>query len=83
MSAVALGVQGSGWGALAWKPVGKRLLLLQIYDHQGNLGSGSVPLLVLEMWGACLVPAVQEREGQVGQELLGHRRLERRVRALP
>jgi len=50
MSAVTLGVQGSGWGALAWEPVGKRLLLLHIYDHQGNLGSGSVPLLVLEMW---------------------------------
>jgi len=22
----------------------------QIYDHQGNIGNGTVPLLVLDMW---------------------------------
>jgi Fe-Mn family superoxide dismutase len=43
-------VQGSGWGALAWEPLGKRLLVEQIYDHQGNFGSGSLPLLVIDAW---------------------------------
>jgi len=46
----ALGVQGSGWGALAWEPVGKRLVVEQVYDHQGNIGNGTVPVLVLDMW---------------------------------
>src|SRR5213076_576998 len=31
-------VQGSGWGALSWEPVGGRLLVEQIYDHHGNVG---------------------------------------------
>lgn len=43
-------VQGSGWGALAWEPVGQRLIVEQIYDHQGNVGVGSVPLLVIDAW---------------------------------
>jgi Fe-Mn family superoxide dismutase len=50
MTAAAVNVQGSGWGAIAWEPVGKRLVVEQIYDHQGNIGNGTVPLLVLDMW---------------------------------
>ncbi|HZR80024.1 MAG TPA: superoxide dismutase [Candidatus Binatia bacterium] len=50
MTEAALAVQGSGWGALAWEPVGKRLVVEQVYDHQGNIGNGTVPLLVLDMW---------------------------------
>jgi Fe-Mn family superoxide dismutase len=46
----ALGVQGSGWSVLAWEPLGQRLVLEQVYDHQGNLSPGMVPLLVLDMW---------------------------------
>lgn len=43
-------VQGSGWGALAWEPLGQRLIVEQIYDHQGNIGQGSVPLFVIDAW---------------------------------
>lgn len=43
-------VQGSGWGALAWEPLGKRLVIEQIYDHHGNIGSGSLPILVIDAW---------------------------------
>ena len=50
LSEAALNVQGSGWGALAWEPLGKRLVVEQVYDHQGNIGNGTVPLLVLDMW---------------------------------
>ena len=45
-----MGIQGSGWGALAWEPVGKRLVVEQVYDHQGNIGNGTLPILVLDMW---------------------------------
>jgi Fe-Mn family superoxide dismutase len=45
-----VGVQGSGWGVLAYEPLGRRLIVEQVYDHQGNLGNGSVPLLVFDAW---------------------------------
>jgi superoxide dismutase, Fe-Mn family len=43
-------VQGSGWGVLAWDPLGDRLLVEQVYDHQSNVGQGAVPLLVIDIW---------------------------------
>jgi superoxide dismutase, Fe-Mn family len=50
LSEVTTTVQGSGWGALAWDPLGGRLLTEQIYDHQGNVGQGTLPLLVIDIW---------------------------------
>jgi Fe-Mn family superoxide dismutase len=50
LSEVTATVQGSGWGTLAWEPIDRRLVVEQIYDHQGNGVSGSVPLLVLDAW---------------------------------
>jgi len=49
-TATALGIQGSGWAILAWDSVGQQLIIEQLYDHQGNLAAGSVPLLMLDMW---------------------------------
>ncbi len=49
-TATALGIQGSGWSVLAWDALGQRLIVEQLYDHQGNLAPGSVPLLMLDMW---------------------------------
>ena len=43
-------IQGSGWGALAYEPLGGRLIVEQVYDHQGSIGNGSVPLLVFDAW---------------------------------
>jgi Fe-Mn family superoxide dismutase len=50
LTEAAMNVQGSGWGALSWEPVGQRVIVEQIYDHQGNIGQGGPPLLVLDMW---------------------------------
>ena len=50
MSEVAATVMGSGWAALVWEPVGRRLLISQIYDHQSNIGQGSTPLMVIDAW---------------------------------
>jgi Fe-Mn family superoxide dismutase len=49
-TAAAMGLQGSGWAFLAWDMVGKRLIIEQLYDQQGNIVAGSVPLLMLDMW---------------------------------
>ncbi|WP_349898073.1 superoxide dismutase [Parafrigoribacterium soli] len=48
--AAAAGIQGSGWGALVWDSLGQKLLIQQYYDHQGNFATGTVPLLLLDMW---------------------------------
>ena len=50
LSTATTTVQGSGWGVLAWEPVGGRLTIQQVYDHHGNVGQGSVPLLVFDAW---------------------------------
>jgi Fe-Mn family superoxide dismutase len=49
-TAVANQVQGSGWAMLTHHPLGDRLLIEQLYDHQGNLPAGSHPLLLLDTW---------------------------------
>jgi len=50
MNEVAASIMGSGWAALVWEPIGRRLLVTQIYDHQSNLAQSGVPLLVLDAW---------------------------------
>jgi len=47
---VASTIMGSGWAALVWEPIGKRLLITQIYDHQSNLAQAGVPLMVIDAW---------------------------------
>jgi len=49
-SAAAMGIQGSGWAYLAWDALGNRMIIGQLYDQQGNLAMGSIPLLMLDMW---------------------------------
>jgi Fe-Mn family superoxide dismutase len=46
----AMTIMGSGWAALAWEPVSKRLVTTQIYDHQSNITQAGIPLLVLDAW---------------------------------
>lgn len=50
LTQAAVLVQGSGWGALSWEPLGQRLVVQQIYDHHANLAHGSTPLLVIDVW---------------------------------
>ena len=49
-TATALGVQGSGWAVLAWDALGQRPNIVQLFDQQGNLPAGTVPLLMLDVW---------------------------------
>ena len=46
----ALGIQGSGWSILAWDSIGTKLIIVQLYDQQGNLPIGVTPILMLDMW---------------------------------
>jgi superoxide dismutase, Fe-Mn family len=43
-------VQGSGWGILAWQPLGSKLAVLQAEKHQNLAQWGATPILVLDVW---------------------------------
>ncbi len=43
-------VQGSGWGVLVYEPTARKLLIEQIYGHQGNGTPGYLPLLAFDAW---------------------------------
>ena len=49
-TANANAIQGSGWSILAWDSIGQRLIIVQLYDQQGNISIGLTPLLMLDMW---------------------------------
>jgi len=49
-TAVALGVQGSGWAVLGWDVIGQQLTVFQLFDQQGNVPFGVVPLFMLDVW---------------------------------
>jgi len=50
LSSATATVQGSGWGILAWEPLSRRLVIEQVYDHHGNVGMNTTPLLVFDAW---------------------------------
>jgi len=49
-TAASMGIQGSGWGVLSWDPIGRRLIIQQLFDQQGNTAQATIPLLQLDMW---------------------------------
>ena len=49
-TAVATSIQGSGWSILAYDSISKGLVTFQLFDQQGNVPVGVIPLLQLDMW---------------------------------
>ncbi|NIH86969.1 superoxide dismutase [Amycolatopsis granulosa] len=49
-TAVATTIQGNGWAALSWDPVGKTLITQQLRDHHNNLVLPTVPILLVDVW---------------------------------
>jgi Fe-Mn family superoxide dismutase len=64
LTSAAATIQGSGWGALSWEPLGKRLLVEQVFDHQGNVGNGTLPILVVDMWEHAYYLQYQNRKNE-------------------
>lgn len=50
MSQTLAKLAGSGWAALCWEPVARRLIVSQIHDHQSEMIAGASPLLVIDGW---------------------------------
>ena len=92
LTAATQTTQGSGWGVLAWEPIGKRLLVTQVYDHHGNVAAGMTPRVLLRPgkanpFGAGVEVALGDlavrrhpRAGleahEVARHQLGHRQLD-------
>ncbi|NIJ10330.1 Fe-Mn family superoxide dismutase [Saccharomonospora amisosensis] len=49
-NAVCTTIQGNGWGALSWDPIGKTLITQQLRDHHNNLVLPTVPILLVDVW---------------------------------
>ena len=49
-TAVALGVQGSGWAVLGYDNLGGNVTTFQLFDQQGNIPFNVTPLLMLDVW---------------------------------
>lgn len=50
LTAATVSVEGSGWGLLAWEPLGKKLITLSLLNHQNASFIGSIPLLICDAW---------------------------------
>jgi Fe-Mn family superoxide dismutase len=64
LTSAASTIQGSGWGALSWEPLAKRLVIEQVFDHQGNVGNGTLPILVVDMWEHAYYLQYQNRKAE-------------------
>ena len=49
-TATALGIQGSGWAVLAYDSLSGKLVTFQLFDQQGNVPVGTIPLFMVDMW---------------------------------
>jgi superoxide dismutase, Fe-Mn family len=50
LAATAMGVHGSGWATLRFDPVGQRLEVAAILDHQNDVVPGGELLAVIDVW---------------------------------
>ena len=49
---------------MSWEPLGKRLVVEQVFDHQGNVGNGTLPILVVDMWEHAYYLQYQNRKNE-------------------
>jgi len=50
MMKVTTSVAGSGWGVLAFEPMGKRMIILGAHRHENTTMWGCIPLMVIDVW---------------------------------
>lgn len=63
-TAASVAVEASGWGVLAYEPVGNRLVILQAEKHQDLTQWTSVPLLAIDVWEHAYYLKYQNRRGE-------------------
>ena len=64
LTEVAATIAGSGWAALVFEPLGKRLITCQIHDHHANVAQGALPLMVIDAWEHAYYLQYENRKGE-------------------
>jgi superoxide dismutase, Fe-Mn family len=49
-SKVATTIKGSGWALLNYEPIGDKLIVFAVNDHDKYLSTGTIPLLTVDVW---------------------------------
>jgi len=57
-------VEGSGWGVLAFEPMGARLIVLQCEKHQNLTIWGCRPIMVCDVWEHAYYAQYHNRRGE-------------------
>jgi Fe-Mn family superoxide dismutase len=70
-AAATKAVEASGWGVLAWEPLGRRLVVLQAERHQDLTVWGCVPILVCDVWEHAYYLKYQNNRGAYVDTVMG------------
>jgi len=70
-AAATKAVEASGWGVLAWEPLGRRLMVLQVEKHQDLTVWGCVPILVCDVWEHAYYLKYQNNRGAHVDAVMG------------
>jgi Fe-Mn family superoxide dismutase len=70
-AAATKAVEASGWGVVAYEPMGGKLLVLQAEKHQNLTVWGVAPLLVCDVWEHAYYLDYQNRRGEFVDGFLG------------
>jgi Fe-Mn family superoxide dismutase len=70
--AAANAVEGSGWGILAYGPLGDRLVVLQAEKHENLTQWGCAPILALDVWEHAYYLKYQNRRTEWTQAFMDH-----------
>ena len=65
-------VAGSGWGMLAYEPLGNRLIVLQIEKHENQMVCGAIPLLLIDVWEHAYYVKYQNRRADYVKAVMKH-----------
>lgn len=69
LNRAAVTVMGSGWAALVFDPLSRRLTTVQIHDHQSEHLQASVPLLVMDAWEHAYYLQYENQKGKFFEAL--------------
>jgi Fe-Mn family superoxide dismutase len=64
LTETAATLQGSGWAALVYEPLAKRLVTCQFHDHQDGVTQGGVPLMLIDAWEHAYYLQYENRKGE-------------------
>jgi Fe-Mn family superoxide dismutase len=70
-AAATKAVEASGWGVVAYEPIGDRVLVLQAEKHQDLTVWGVTPLLVCDVWEHAYYLDYQNRRGEYVDAFMG------------